>query len=453
MKTLKLLYFAILTLFIVSCENELNIEPTQSISVEAALSSEENISNILIGAYEEAGQAATFGGDTHVITDLLGNTNQVSWGGTYAVMREFFTKNMLTTNSYVEGNWNNNYEVINEVNIVLDNLDIVTSSTDNSDRIEGEAKFLRALSYFDLIRNFALPYEAGQTNSQLGVPIRLVGVVDYSVDLSIARNTVEEVYTQIMNDLNDAYNLLPASNDFFADKYAAKALLARVYLQQGNYPDARDAANEVLSNSGHSLMSTFAGAFNNDTDSDEDIFTFQVTGQGGDNDFIIFYASQSNGGRGGDISIEPGYTNLFDAPAQDVRASFNYVSPDNGFNLTSKYTNEFGNVPTFRIAEMHLIRTEANFREGTSVGLDPLVEINALRARSMAPPLGALTLDLILNERQLELGFEGFLLHDLKRTGRSVGSLSYNDNKLVFPIPQAEMDTNPLMVQNTGYGI
>ena len=62
-----------------------------------------------------------------------------------------------------------------------------------------------------------------------------------------------------------------------ADKYAAKALLARVHLQLGNYAEALTAANDVLANSGHSLASSFARAFNNDSDSSEDIFAFQVT--------------------------------------------------------------------------------------------------------------------------------------------------------------------------------
>ena len=454
MKTLKLIYFAILAIVFAGCESELEIEPAQSISVGAALSSEENISNILIGAYDEAGQAATYGGRTHVIADLLGTTNQVSWNGTFLDPREFFTKSIFVTNGFVAGHWGNSYEVINQTNLVVDNIATVTSSTDEANRIEGEAKFLRALTYFDLVRFYGLPYQAGGGNSQLGVPLALTGIVDYSGDLEIARNTVEEVYTQVIADLNDAFTKLPDSNNELADKYAAKALLARVYFQQGNYAAARDAANDVLTNSGHSLAGTFAGAFNNDADGSEDIFTFQVTSQTGTNQLITFYASQDNGGRQGDIAVEAGYTALFDDPLNDVRASFLYVSPDNGLNLTSKYTNQFGNVPTLRIGEMHLIRLEGNFREGTSVGLDPLVEINALRGRSMATALaGPLTLDLIANERQLELGFEGHLIHDLKRTGSPVGALPANDNTLVLPIPQGEMDTNSLMVQNPGYGI
>ena len=445
------LFIMLLSVVFVSCEDELNLEPAQSISTDVALATEDNIINILIGTYNEAGAAATFGGRTHIIADLLGANDQVSWNGTFLDPRQFFTKSILIDNGFVAGHWTNSYQVINQANLVIDNLDKVTSDAATANRVEGEAKFLRALAYFDLIRLFAPAYQAGGGNTQVGVPLRLTGIVDFGGDLSIARNSVEEVYTQILSDLSDAVSLLPASNEFFADQYAARALQARVYFQQGNYAAARDAANDVLANSGHSLATSFAGAFNNDADGSEDIFAFQVTAQTGTNQLITFYASQGNGGRGGDIGVEAAYLALFDDPANDARASFTYVSPDNGLDLTSKYTNQFGNVPVLRIGEMHLIRAESNFREGTSVGLDPLMEINALRGRSGAAALGVLTLDALFNERQLELGFEGHLIHDHKRTGRAIGTLAPTDNSLVLPIPQAELDTNPLATQNAGY--
>ena len=109
-----------------------------------------------------------------------------------------------------------------------------------------------------------------------GVPLRTAGVTNYGADLDIARSTSDEIYAQVISDLTDAYAKLPTSNGEFADRYAAQALLARVYLQQGNYASALAAANDVLQNSGHSLASSFARAFNNDSDSSEDIFAFQV---------------------------------------------------------------------------------------------------------------------------------------------------------------------------------
>lgn len=461
MKHIKFLYAIIVCLLCFTCEDELDIDPAQSISTEQALATEANIINILIGTYAETGEQGTFGGRSQVYSDLLGNTDQVFLNASFPWMREVFLKNILVDNFFIQINWANSYEVINQANLVLDHLDIITSSNELRSTIEGEARFLRALSYFDLVTLYSLQYESGVNNSQPGVPLTLSGIIDYGVGLSIARSSVQVIYDQIIVDLTDASTLLPEANNIFADKYAAQALLARVYLQQGNYSAAREAANDVLLNSGHGLASTFEQAFNNDSDGTEDVFAFQVTDQdgteptlglSGPNALNEFYASQANGGRGGDISIQDGYLNLFDDPDNDVRASFVYINPENELVLTSKYINKFANVSIFRIAEMHLIRAEANFRLGTSVGMDPLVEINTLRARSNASQLGLLTIDLILNERLIELGFEGHFINDLRRTHSNVGSLPYNDNSLVFPIPQTEMDTNTLIEQNPGYG-
>ena len=417
MKIYKLFLIAAASVFWIGCENELEIDPTDTLPGELAISSEANISAILIGTYEEMGQEDTYGGELQLMVDLLGTTDEVEWGGTFLDPRQAFTKSILVDNGFVSTIWRNSYESINQANLVIDNSDIVTSSPEEKDRIEGEAKFLRALAYFDLVRNFGAPYSPGGGNSQPGVPLRLEGILDYSVTLETARNSVEEVYDQIINDANEAYALLPDDNGFYADRFAAQALLARVYFQQGNYAAARDAADDVLQNSGHSLTADYDGAFNNDTDGPETIFAFQKTSQvsaASGNQLVNFYASQANGGRGGDVRIQEDYIALFDDPDNDFRASFFYISPDNDETLTSKYTNQFANVTIFRIAEMHLIRAESNFREGTALGLAPLAEINALRARSGAAALTALNEDLLFNERQLELAFEGFLVQDYK---------------------------------------
>lgn len=442
----------ILVMLCLNCEDELIIDPTGAITPEVALSTESNVLNLLVGVYSEAASGVVFGGNSQIVSDLLGSAfNEISWNGTFISPAQFFLKDVQVDNFDVQGHFGGAYEIINQANLVLDNLEVITSSDETRQRAEGEAKFLRAMTYFDLVRLYALPYESTGANGQMGVPIRLTGILDFNEDLSIARNSVADVYNQIVSDLNDAAQLLPEFNDVFADKYAALALLARVYLQQGNYDAALNAANDVLQNSGRSLAPNFSAAFNNDLNNQEDVFAIQYTDQDNINRLINLYASQANGGRGGDIAIESGYLNLFDDPVNDERASFFYVSPDNGLLLTSKYTNLYGNISYIRIAEMHLIRLECNFRLGSSIGLDPLIEINTLRARSNAAALGSLNLDLILNERRLELGFEGHLIHDIKRTQGTVEGFSYNANNLVLPIPQAEMDSNPLMEQNPGY--
>ena len=440
MNQYKILLIALLGCFLVACEKQLELSPAQSIAGDVAIKSESGIENILIGTYDEAGQGATYGGSLQVIADLIGNNDQVSWGGTFLAPAEIVNRAILPDNGFVGGFWNNAYETINQANIVIDNATTVTSSDEKRGNVEGQAKFLRALNYFDLVSHFS----SGGT----GVPLRTNGILDYGVELSIARASVSDINNLIVQDLSAAATILPDVNDVFADRFSAAALLARVQLYNGNYAEARDAANNVINSSGHSLASTFAGAFNNDADGPEDLFSFQVTSQTGTNSLITYYATEANGGRGGDISINDEYVAIFDDP-NDQRASF--FDPDAPVRLTAKYTNQFANIPLIRLAEMHLIRAEANMRLGTSTGATPLEDINALRARSGAAALGSVTLEDILLERQRELAFEGFFIHDAKRTQSMVGGLNYDDPKLVLPIPQAEMDTNPLMEQNPSY--
>lgn len=440
---------AILGLIFTGCEDELELEPAQQISTEVALSSGDNIQNILVGAYNEAAQAASYGGYLPIMSDLYGFTDEASWVGTFSQPREIYNKNIFVDNTFVRDLWLNGYEVINQVNLVLDHVEVVDE--DAQDNVAGQAYFLRALTYFDLVRFFGAQYQPGQQNDQPGVPLSLEGIVDYSGNLEIARSSVEEVYSQVISDLNKAYELLPGDNSYFADKYAAQALLARVYLQQGDYVAARDAANDVIQNSGHSLASDYAGAFNNDTDVPEHVFAFQVTSQDGSNVLVTHYADQSFGGRGGDITVNDSFVQRFDS-ADDERSGFFYTSEQSGARLTSKYTNQFGNIPVIRLAEIYLTRAEANFRLGTEVGNTPLEDINVIRERANADLLTTVALEDILEERELEVAFEGFLIHDLKRTGRSVGELPADADELVFPIPQRERDVNPLLDQNSGYG-
>ncbi len=294
MKSYKILGLGILLAFGVACDKKLDVEPAQSISSDVALSTPENIQNVLIGTYQRTGRADSYGGRLQMLADLYGATNQLSWIGTFQQPREVFNKALLVNNTFISGYWLNAYALINMANLIVDHIDVVEDANTRG-RILGEAKFLRALTYFDLVRFFGLPYEAGQQNSQLGVPLLLEGILDYSGDLTVARNTVEEVYTQVIADLNDAYSSLPATNDIFANRYSAQALLARVYLQQGNYTAARDAANDVIANSGRTLAPSFAAAFNNDANSVEDLFAIQVTSQDGTNQLIIHYADQDNG--------------------------------------------------------------------------------------------------------------------------------------------------------------
>ena len=104
-----------------------------------------------------------------------------------------------------------------------------------------------------------------------------------------------------------------------------------------------------------------------------------------------------------------------------------------------------------RLAEMYFTRAECNVRLNSSTGATPLDDVNATRTRAGLPALTAVTLAAVLTERKLELAFEGNQLYDVKRNKLSVGGKAYNDNALVLPIPQREIDTNKNLVQNAGY--
>lgn len=450
MKTYKI--YTIILLFsgvLLSCSDNLDIEPEQSLTPEAALSSSDNIQNLLVGAYDLAGQNDILAGDYNLASELLANDGELAFRGTFLGPAELNRKLVTSGNGFVRNYWTYSYAVSNQVNLVLEGLDKFEDPDDVA-RVEGESKFLRAVVYFDLVRFFALPYNANGTNSQLGVPIVTSAVSEASQIEYPSRNSVQEVYDFVVSDLNSAVELLPENNDFYADKYAAQALLARVYLQMGNYEGARDAANNVIENSGYSLTVDYPSAFNNGSNSTEDIFAWQITTQDGVNDMTTYWATRPYGGRSltGDVAVEAPYFNNF-SDENDQRSQFFYEG--NGTMLTTKWQDQFANVPYIRLAEMYLIRAEANFRLGTAVGATPVEDVNTLRNRANATPFDSVTLNNIIAERKRELAFEGFALHDAKRLHQNIGDLPYDSNQLVLPIPQREIDANENLEQNPGY--
>ena len=146
-----------------ACDDRLDLLPAQSISGDVALSTEANVQNVLIGAYAEVGKDESYGGQLQFMADLLGAGGDITWVGTFLEPRQVFNKDMLSDNNFITLFWNNHYATINQANLVLDNLAIVTSSDEERNRIEGEAKFLRALAYFDLNRHFSSGDMGGTT--------------------------------------------------------------------------------------------------------------------------------------------------------------------------------------------------------------------------------------------------------------------------------------------------
>lgn len=441
-------YFLVvlLALHVTACQDELELQPAQSVSEDLALNSDRNVKAVLIGAYDELGVDDVFGGNTLRNSELLGGDGEIRWVGTFNGPREIFNKVITVGNGDVTEVWLESYETINIVNNVLSALSIVNE--DDRGSVEGEALFIRSILYFELVRLYAKPYEAGQANTQPGVPLILAPTRGITDENKVARSTVEEVYTQIIGDLTKAASQLPDDNEWRASSGAATALLARIYLQQGNYAAARDAANQVIASGDYSLLSNYADVFGRDENSNEDIFSIQVTTQDGINSMTTFFSIQDFGGRDGDIEILPAHLNLYNA-ADDRLALF--FEANGGVTYSGKWNNQFGNITLIRLAEMYLIRAESNFRLSTTVGATPLADYNVIRTRAGLPPATSITLEEILRERRRELAHEGFKIHDVKRLKQNVGSLAYNADKLVFPIPAREIEANPNLTQNTGY--
>lgn len=455
MKTNKLFLFTILAAIFASCESKLEIEPRQRQDASLALGTEKGITDILTGTYAILATGDIYGGRTQVSAELLAQTGvtlttDFRWRGTFAEFRQMYNKTMVVNNVLVQSLWARSYEAINSANIVIDNIGLVKDPVRAKTMI-AEAKFIQSLVYFDLVRLFAKPFDATVTNSQLGVIIRPKAIYDFNADLSLERSTVDQVYSLIIAGLNQAFTDLPANNEFYANKYAAKALLARVYLQQQNYEAALSASNEVIQMSGTALSPTYKDAFNHDVNQIEDIFAIQITKQTGDNQVVNHYGSEDVGGRGGDVEIRNTYRNKFTDP-NDERRNFNYINADNGRRLTNKYISQFGDVNIIRLAEMYLIRAECNFRLASTTGATPLADINLLRTRAKATNFVIVTLNDIFRERLLELAAEGHAIHDVKRTKGTIGgTYAWNSDKLVFPIPLRETDYNKKITQNPGY--
>ncbi|WP_153796582.1 RagB/SusD family nutrient uptake outer membrane protein [Foetidibacter luteolus] len=447
-------FFSILLtgLALVGCNKKLDTRPTQSIDVDDALLTSNDVKVALVGAYRNFGDNNFYGGQLAVASELLANSNELGWSGTFQGLTQIYNKAIPVDNGFITDIWIWGYRTINDVNNVLQALDVVDE--DSKDRVEGEAKFIRGSALFDLVRMYGKAWNDGDPNTNLGVPVVVTPTAGITEASLVKRNKVAEVYTQVIADLTDASNKLPVSNGFFATKIAALAMLSRVYLQQGKYADARDKANEAIElaeENGYRLMSNYADAFpytdppSATGNTDEDIFAMQVTTSSGENDFQTYFSALGRG----DIAIEDAHLNLYETG--DERLNLFYSS--GGTVYTGKFDNLYANVPVIRLAELYLTRAEANFRLGTSTGESPADDIKKIRDRVGLPEITAanLTLAAILKERKLELAFEGFNLHDIKRQGKSIGQLTFNSPKLVFPIPIRDIRVNPNLDQNEGY--
>jgi starch-binding outer membrane protein, SusD/RagB family len=455
---------AIAFIGLVGCDKNLqDVKPTQSIDQDQSLNTSRDVEAYLIGCYDGIqgtnANGNTFAGGFQYTSELLGHVQngEVRFAGTFANLLELISKTTTTINSTAEDQWVRSYSVINRCNTVLSALDKVDAA--KKARFEGEALFLRGALYFEMARLYGKQWGDGDNATNPAVPLILTPTKVVDASSSVARSSVAQVYTQAINDMTKAIGLLPVANGVYANKGAAYGMLARLYLQQADFVKARAAADSVIASNRYRLVMPFSAAFNTKlynggSNPAEYIFAVQASDQDGFNGMNTFFSTTisaipGTAGRG-DIRILAAHKATYDA--NDDRGKF-FIKPSAASTneFTNKFIDRFGNVVVLRLAEMYLIRAECNFRLNESRGATPLEDINALRTRANATPLTALTLDVILKERRNELAFEGHRLHDIKRTKGTVGTLQWNDPKLILPVPQREMDVNKTLVQNAGY--
>lgn len=481
-----------------SCDSLLQVDPRQSIDSNGALTTPDAMDAALNSPYSRLRSVRNYGRDLFALADALADVGQ-----TTSNSGRLIGENNNQPNAHFQaGFWQNSYFAINELNLILDAIPSVEgASAAQLARWEGEAKFLRALYYFDLVKVYSyIPtsiFQGGVTDEG-GIPVVLEGVITSEAALSrqTPRSSIDAVYSQIYSDLEDAKSLLTSRGVQYASNAAASALLSRVALYRGDWAKAVAEAGEALNSnvgvvlSGDAYVSGWRAPVNPESmfevrfalaeesigvnESLQSSYTalLNLTNkneQGGWGDFIpnatvrgFFGLSQIQ------IGEPASDNNNWDVTRNnDVRAGLyttgNTVRGAGRQIECTKFMSKSGfayadNVPVIRKSEMHLNRVEANYHLGNEAAA--LAELNAFKALRGLDPVdlsGSDLLEEILLERFKEFAFEGQRFFDLKRYGRPIVkvtpsvNLQFDDFKILPPIPQREVDGNTNLNQNRGY--
>ncbi len=441
-----------------ACDQPLEVDPDSQIPFEEALDSPDEVASGVRGIYDAMQADGGYNRNLLVFPDLY--ADNLAFTGTFDTDSEVAGRAVQPSNSALDGIWGTAYEAINRANNVIASIPNVAGiSNDDADQYQGEAEFLRALNYHNLVRWFG------------GVPLVLEPnwAVGDNENTFAPRATQAQVYARIEADLLSAVALLPEeSTDFRATSGAARALLARVYLDQGKHAQARDAASAVIASGNYSLTNPFSNLWAVEN-SPESILSIQYS-VNDFNELAFWFFPSDFGGRRGfapTANLAATYRDQGDTERYEATIGF-YRQGTRRYGL--KYfriaTGE-DNVIVLRLAEMYLIRAEANARLGAPTAT-VLADINVVRARAGVAPLTAESIDdgdpdtsvqdellmAVLEERRLEFAMEGHRFFDLRRILGPAGAaefLEIPEFRLLFPIPQSERDANPNLTQNPGY--
>lgn len=438
-----------------SCKKFLEIDPPKDSARTSQIFENDDIATSSVtGVYSRMAASGAFSGDQSSISSISGlAADELKSHNIF--LDDFYKNQIATSNSNINTLWSNSYAYIYTSNAILEGLNGSNGLTENTKKqLQGEAKFIRAFCYFYLVNLFG------------AVPLSLT--TDYRINEVAAKSSKEKIYSQITMDLVDAENLL--SNNYISterirpNKWAAKALLSRVYLYEEKWELASKKATEVIDQKTmYSLDDDLDKVFLKN--SNEAIWQLMPTAGRNTNEGTLFVLNATPL----QVSLSPGFLPLFETG--DVRKS----------KWTSQYTNTTGTYfypfkyklkttvngviseysMVIRLAELYLIRAEARAKL-VQINL-ALEDINFIRKRArLSVPLVALTQAQCIAEVEKQRRFElfsewGHRWLDLKRTGRAttilapVKGANWKDTDVLFPIPDNEINRNINVGQNLGY--
>lgn len=449
------------------CKKEnLNPLPQTNLLDEVAFATPNRMAQQVIGLYSGMKNGNFLGGRGIVYNDVRGE-NWLNITGNGVTALGVWNYSVASSDNQVENMWSAGYAAINRANVVLAGIDANPSvvSTTLANNYRGEARFCRAVNYFYLTTLYGKkPYNA-DAGASLGIPLRLTAATTSGGE-ALVRATQAQVFNQMLADLTFAENNLPLkyvsgdSNVVRAHRNAAIAFKTRVYLHMGKYADVITEANKIVSNTApfvassgvlHALNANFTDVFRAPYTALESIFSLPMNNTnppGTQNGLSLYHNAE------------------FGLNASGIVSDANWKATDNRKTLVTgtlryqKYNDDLNNfVAIIRYSEVLLNLAEALARQNAGVDARAVALLNAVRQRSdatttFAPATQTDLINLILNERNIELLGEGHRSIDLQRLGLpfpAKGTLPQilpTAQNYVWPIPATELLYNPLAVQN-----
>lgn len=426
-----------------SCSDILSLEPTEQVEADRAIVDAPSARAAQAGMYDALQSGSYYGGDFLFFSDLP--SDDVTHTGTFTSYADANSHVMTSDNGTIESMWDVIYRAIDRANQIIARIPGIPGlGAGEANQIMGEAHFLRALHYHNLVKLWG------------GVPLVTAPATSIEEASQVSRATAAAVYSQILLDLTTAEQLMTVNRQSRkASRGAVRALRSRVLLFQRDWAGAEAAATAVMG-MGYSLAPSYSALFSPEgDDTPEDIFKTSFTAQESQS-IGYYYLSSSFGGRrevGPTANLESFYE------AGDVRKTWSVRRDSRNRLHGSKWRTAVGaeDIHVIRLAEVILNRAEARAQQGNLVGA--VSDYNMIRVRAgLAPHVFGVNvvtqadvLAAIYRERRAELAMEGFRWPDLVRRGEAVANQGIEPFRMLFPIPQNELDVAPNLVQNPGY--